>query len=193
MSDATKLQEMVDSYPDQIQQMEDSITELTAIAADLQEQREAIENVVLAQATTDSDAYLEAKKIELGGDNIVKGASYGVSDIINWKIQKTTTTTIPNPTPPPAFITVPTTVTLLQGSDLDGTGSQADQDQYERQNDFVEAYDHIWKAVDETGTYGIKGTRDNVNTGKGIVEINKAKIEDVLDVYQKYLQEEGNG
>lgn len=183
MSDATKLQEMVDAYPDQIQQAEDSITELTAIAADLQEQREAIENVVLAPATTDSDAYLAAKLIELGGDNIVKGASYGVSDITNWKIQKTTT--VPNPTPPPLNIT--TTTTLLQGSDLDGTGSQADIDQYQRQNDFAEGYDHIWKDVDETGTYGIKGTRDNVNTGKGIVEINKAKIEDVLEVYQRYL------
>lgn len=183
MSDSDKLQEMVDEYPQRISDLEQSVTELQAIADDLQEQREAIENVVMTPATADSDAYIEAKKIEIGGDTIVKGGTYGVSDIVDWEIQQTTS--IPNPSPPPP--TIPSTVTLLRGSDLDGTGSQADQDQYQRQNDFAEAYDHIHKELDTSGTYGIKDTRSNVITGRDVQEANKNKIEDVLDVYQRYL------
>lgn len=190
MSDIDKLREMVDGYPDQIQQMEDSITELTAIAEDLQEQREAIENVVLAGLESDSDDYLDQLLIDLenegkcgtlSGCTLTKGANYGVNgNLSDWVITKEVATTIPNPVPPPP--TIPTTiqVPVSAGDDL------TEGDQYQRQEDSLEAYDHIWKEVDETGTYGIKHTRDNVNTGKGIVEINKAKIETVLEIYEKF-------
>jgi len=190
MSDVTKLQEMVDGYPDQISQMGDSITELTAIADDLQEQREAIENVVLAGLESDSDDYLDQLLIDLenegkcgtlSGCTLTKGANYGVDgNLSDWEITKEVATTIPNPTPPPATIPSTTQVTVSAGAAL------TEGEQYQRQQDYYTAWDHIWKSLDETGTYGIKATRDNVNTGKSIVEINKAKIEDVLEVYSKF-------
>lgn len=176
MSDVTKLTEMVDGYPDQIQQMADSIAELTSIAADLQEQREAIENVVLAGLTADSDAYLTQKALDLTGVSCVQpcsyctSGSYGVSNLTEWAI-------VSGGCPPSTHIVV------FDSSDVSPT---VDPEQNQRQIDFADAYDHIWKTVDATGTYGIKGTRDNVNTGKGIVQINKAKIEEVLEIYEKF-------
>ena len=176
MSDLTKLQEMVAGYPDQIQQMEDSITELTSIAADLQEQREAIENVVLAGLKSDSDAYLVQKAIDLTGVSCVQACSYctsgsyGVSNLTEWAI-------VSGGCPPSTHIVV------FDSSDVSAT---VDPEQYQRQIDFAESYDHIHKEVDETGTYGIKHTRNNVNTGKGIVQINKAKIETVKEIYEKF-------
>jgi len=177
MSDVDKLREMVAGYPEQIQQMEDSITELTSIAADLQEQREAIENVVLADLTAQSNAYLAQKAIDLGVSSCggicsyCTSGSYGVSNLTEWAI-------VSGGCPPSIHIVV------FDSSDVSPT---VDPDQYQRQLDFPEAYDHIWKTVDETGTYGIKSTRDNVNIGKGIVEINKAKIETVKVIYEKFV------
>lgn len=173
MSDVTKLQEMVAGYPDQIQQLEDSITELTVIADDLQEQREAIENVVLAGLTADSDSWIAQKAIDLGVGScggtcsVCTSGDYGVSNLTEWAI-------VSGGCPPSTHIVV-----------FD-SGDVADTEQLQRVSDFAEAYDHIWKALDETGTYGIKATRDNVNTGKSIVEINKTKIEAVLEVYEKF-------
>lgn len=191
MSDLTKLQEMVDGYPEQIQQMEDSIVELTAIATDLQEQREAIENVVLAGFESDSDDYLDQLLIDLENENkcgvlsgctLTKGINYGVNgNLSDWVISKEVEIEVPNPLPPPPTITTTIQVPVSAGSAL------TEGDQYQRQQDSLEADDHIWKAVDETGTYGIKSTRDNVNTGKGIVQINKAKIETVLEIYEKFI------
>ena len=176
---------MVDGYPEQIQNQEDSITELTAIAADLQEQREAIENVVLAPNVPLSDAYVEAKRIELLGDFTTFGVTYGVSDISDWSIWQNGIP-IPNPTPPP--LTLPgVPILLFTGAMLDGTGSAADIAQWNRQNDYAAAYNHIHQDLGTDGTYGIAPTRDSVNTGKSIVTKNKDKIEQVDEIYTRYL------
>lgn len=176
---------MVDGYPEQIQNQEDSITELTSISSDLQEQREAVENVVLAPNVVDSDAYIAAKIIEVGGDYATYGATYGDSDIVDWSIWQTGLP-IPNPTPPPPTLPgVP--ILLFTGSMLDGTGSPADIEQFTRQNDYSAAYNHIWQELGTDGTYGIKPTRDSVETGKSIVQKNKDKIEQVQEIYTRYL------
>lgn len=174
---------MVDGYPEQIQNQEDSITELTAVSEDLQEQREAIENVVLATAEADSDTYLSAKMVEIGGSSVIKGGDYGSTNVTDWQI--VSAGMVPNPTPPPLMI--PGFIVLLQGSDLDGTGSQEDIDQFQRQNDFTASYNHIWQDLGTDGTYGIKPTRDSVETGKSIVQKNKDKIEQVQEIYTRYL------
>jgi hypothetical protein len=180
MSDIDKLTEMVEGYPEQISQMGDSITELTAIAADLQEQREAVENVVLSAETSGSNIYLNQKAIDLGVAecdgtcSVCTSGDYGVSNITEWAI-------VSGGCPPSSHIVVWDSSSVTVSG-----GTVEDQAQYQRQVDFNNAYDHIHHPVDETGTYGLKGNRDNVLIGKGIVEINKAKIEQVLEIYEKF-------
>jgi hypothetical protein len=177
MSDVDKLTEMVNGYDDEIQQLEDSITRLTEVSDDLGEQRAAIENVVLSELVSGSNTYLEQKAILVcsGGYpttcTYCTSGSYGTGNLTEWAI-------VSGGCPPSSH------EVLFKSSDV---SPSVDPDQYQRQLDFDEAYDHIWKTIDTSGTYGIQPNRDNIDTGKSILEINKTKIEDVKAIYEQYI------
>jgi len=177
MSDVSKLTEMVNGYDEQIQQLDDSITELTSVSNDLADQRAAIENVVMDSLKTDSDSYLTQKAIDLGiGDcggtcSVCTSGGYGTTNLTDWAI-------VSGGCPPSTKINVFTS---------NSVSVSVDPDQYQRQLDFVEAYDHIHKEVDATGTYGIQGNKDNIDTGKSILQINKSKIQTVKALYEGFV------
>ncbi len=170
-TDLEKLQEMVEGYPQTITDLEDSITNLTEIKTDLNEQRQAIENEVMAPLKTDSDSYLAAKALTFGAmHTYCTSGSYGTANLTEWAI-------VSGGCPPSPHNVV------FTSSDVSAI---VDPEQYQRQLDFAESYTHINDEVGENGTYGIQDTADNIQQGIDIQTINKNKIEAVKTVYEKF-------
>lgn len=171
MTDLDKLTEMVNGYPQTISDLEDSIAALEVIITDLGEQRQAIENEVLAPLTSASNVYGEAKADSYGVVySFCTSGSYGVSNLTEWAV-------VSGGCPPDDHNVV------FKDSDVSST---VDAEQYQRQLDFAEAYGHIHDEVGASGTYGIADTVTNLQTGKNIQTINKNKIEAVKTVYEKF-------
>jgi len=128
----------------------------------------------MATATTDSDAFLAQKSLDLGVGScggtcsVCTSGGYGVTNLTDWAI-------VSGGCPPAPHKVV------YKNADV------TDTDQITRVSDFAAAYNHIWQELGTDGTYGIKPTRDSVNTGKSIVNKNKDKTEQVQEIYTRYL------
>lgn len=179
MSDVTKLREMVSEYPDTIEDLEDSIDSLSTLVTGLSAERAAIENIVLSALVSASDAYLAQKALDLTGVSCVDiscsvctSGGYGDSNITEWAIVSGGCGGMHN--------------VVWTDTDVSSSGESADAAQYERQQDFAEAYDHIHASLGVNGTYGIQENINNLITGRSILTNNKDKIEDVLAIYSQY-------
>ena len=184
MSDLDKLKEMVAGYPKQISDLESQITSIDNLITDVDDQVSAIENEVMAPMLSASNVYLADKTLELGGILCTYG-SYGVSNLTEWAI-----IALPGPCPvswpPPP---VPPTVILWDSSSVTPSGTPEEVEQYYRQQDFPEAYGHIHDPIDASityGTYGLLANKGNLQTGKSVVQKNKAKIETIFPIYEQF-------
>jgi len=181
MGDIEKLGEMVNSYPTTISNIDKQIASLNPVISDLNDQKTAIENLVLAPLKDDSDIYLSQKAIELTGVGACNPVSctvctyggYGVSNLTDWIIVS-------------AGAVCPNPVSVWSPGDLDPLGTVEESEQYQRQLDFAEAYGHITDAIGTNGTYGLNANISNLTTGKTILENNKAKYEHILSLYSQY-------
>jgi hypothetical protein len=184
MSDLDKLKEMVNSYPTIVQNLDTQIATLDPLINDLSEQKSAIENEVLAPLLADSNNYIQQKAIELTGIACIlesctacTSGGYGISNLTDWAIVSGGCVLVP---PATSFVIV------WGPNDCDPLGPIEDADQYQRQMYFAEAYGHIHDPVDINGTYGIEANMTNLNTGKTILQNNKAKYETVRSIYEQY-------
>lgn len=189
MSDIEKLQEMVNGYPKTIQDIDTQISFLDTNISDLNDQKNAIENIVFPPLVSGSDGYLTLKATELTGLGacspvncvVCTYGGYGVSNLTDWVIVS-------------AGSSCPTTGVIVWGPGSTPSGSPfpdplgpvEDAEQYQRQVDFEQAYGHINDPVGLNGTYGISANISNLTTGKTILENNKAKYENVLAIYSQY-------
>lgn len=174
MSDKLKLIGMVNSYPTSIENLEKSIDSIDALITDLTEQKQAIQNVVMSELTSASTVYLTDKAASFEGTHsFCTSGGYGTSNLTDWAIV--------------SGGCVGSHTVVFKSSNLSPTPSgEGDALQIERQSDFAEAYDHITATVGLGGTYGINDTISNLQTGRGIVVINKNKIETILGIYSEH-------
>lgn len=174
MSDLDKLKEMVAGYPKQISDLESQITSIDNLITDVDDQVSAIENEVMAPMLSASNAYIAQKAIALGGTPCTSG-SYGVSNLTEWAI-------VNGPCPP----IIPESPVIFDSSSV---SPSVDPEQYYRQLDFEEAYGHIHDPIDASityGTYGLLANKGNLQTGKSVVQKNKAKIETIFPIYEQF-------
>jgi hypothetical protein len=175
MSDKTKLAAMVAEYPSSIENLGKSIDSIDALITDLTEQKQAIQNVVMSELTSASNVFLAEKTATYTGTyDYCTSGGYGTTNLTDWAIVSGSCLGIYN--------------VVFKSANLSATPSGGSEAlQIERQEQFAEAYDHITATIGLGGTYGINDTISNLQTSRGIVVINKAKIETVLEIYSEHL------
>lgn len=174
MSDKEKLRAMVAEYPTTIEDLSRSIDSIDALILDLQEQKEAILDAVMAPIVSASNLFLEQEAADYGPTyTYCTSGDYGNSNITEWSVIEGT-------------CNGPHRV-VLESSDLEiAPSGSVEALQLKRQSDFEEAYDHIHATVGLGGTYGINDTISNLQTSRGILVINKNKIETILPIYSEH-------
>jgi hypothetical protein len=181
MSDIEKLTEMVNIIlPEFIENANTTIIGLSAQKVDLLDQISAIENEILTPMLSASDGYLVQKVLDLevsecgGTCSICTSGDYGVSNLTEWAIV--------------SGGCLDSHIVVWDSNNVSPSGSIADQEQYQRQVDFEEAYGHIHDSLGTTfGTYGLQGLIDGIDIGLDIQKKNKAKYEIVLDIYDDFI------
>ena len=176
MSDYDVFQEIVDVLPDTISNLNSGIIELNTSIDGLTDEKAAVE-WSMSVMTTGSDWYLDYRAGVYGGTVITSGA-YGVENVTEWAI-------VDVGKPPGGIHYV-----IFSDTDVTSGSPSYMTQQYNRQIGFTEAHDHIHRTNDLAyGTYGIDARKSGLNTGMGLMELNRDKYATVLKVYDRVLRE----
>lgn len=83
-TESDKLRLMIDSYPDEVTNIDVSLTSIQARIDELTLQKSAVQIGVLDIVKSEMDIYLESKRVSGGWDVFATFGEYGVSNIIDW-------------------------------------------------------------------------------------------------------------
>lgn len=170
-------QEIVDALPGTISNLTAGITNLNTSIDGLTDEKNAVE-WSMSLMTTGASAWMDWKANDLD-------PAYTVETSGGWSVDNLTEWAIVDP--------AANKVNSVVYSDTDVTSASPptlpETQQYNRQQGFVEAYDHFDKASTITGTYGIDAKKTGLTTGLGLMEANRDKYQAVLKVYDRVLRE----
>lgn len=165
-----RLTEMIREAPEQSEALASSIGSVTTEIGEITKDRTAVQEGVAGIARDNLMNYLENTKMaEVGGDAVVYGGtfgtiSYGTGNITDWHIDSTA---------------VPIYEYLGVGWDGDTTLIELIED-YDFANDF------ITRPLTSGATYGYNPNITSLNEGKDILQENKDKIDESIDVFSRY-------
>jgi len=146
---------------------------------ELTKDRNAIQNGVCGNAEQEARDILEnIILVDKGGDDVVYGSTFGTigfgtGNITDWEI-----VTITVPVPPPVLPPVVTPIYTYT------PGDYPDLDQLV--TDYAFGNDYITRPLTDGATYGLNPTISLLNIGKDILEENKDKVDESIDVFEDY-------
>jgi len=171
MSEYTnRLTEMIKEVPDLSEALASSISSVESEVNDLTKERDAIKFGVCENAEEQLRDYLEnTKKAEVGGDTVTYGPNFGTINfstggITDWTIDSTA---------------VPVYSYLGVGWDGDATIT-------ELITDYAFGNDYITRPLTSGATYGLNPNITSLNDAIDILNENKDKVDDSLDIFSRY-------
>ena len=177
MSDKNReayLDNLIDTLPDTVANLDEALN-------GIQEQRDNLQNdwygvsASMSMMTTAAELWMENKADELDVTYVVEtSGSWGISNLTQWGIT--------DPAAPPGG------VNYNQYTDADvtsGAPSATETQQYNRQIDFPEAYNHINQDLGLNGTYGIKDKIQKLTVAENLTIINRNKYAGFLKAYSR--------
>ena len=187
-----KLTQMVKDAPDQSAGLSNAISSVTSEITDLSKQKAALTDGVCGTSESELVDYLENVKLpEISIDStsehrVQYGASFGTIDYVtgnisDWAIQKLVSIT---PTPPPILPPVPTWVDVYV---YQGVGWDDDETITQLITDYAFGNDYIERPLTSGATYGLTANISTLNSGKSILQTNKAKVDSSVDVLSRYI------
>jgi hypothetical protein len=165
MSARDILNEMVNAAPDQVGALESNIQSIDDQISDLTDEANAIEEAILEVDATALIIYLESTKVPSGG-SLVLGADYNVTNITDWQVLDSTAN--------PVY-------------EYLGVGWDGDTYIIQLITDWAFGYDYLTRTLISGATYGIYPQISALSSAKSILEANKTKIEDSIDVLGRYI------
>ena len=165
-----RLTEMIKEAPEQSEALASSIGSVTNEISEITKDRNAVQEGVAGVSRDLLINYLENTKMaEVGGDAVVYGGTfgtigYGTGNITDWHIDSTS---------------VPIYEYLGVGWDGDAAIIELIED-YDFANDF------ITRPLTTGATYGYNPNITSLDEAKDILEENKDKIDESIDVFSRY-------
>jgi len=167
----SKLDELIESLPDTITQLETSIEKIDDQIDFLTNDQTGVTES-MSMMTTAALAWMGAKATALNPTySVVTSGTWGVDNLTDWCIVD------PGEAPGTPLYKI--------YSWGEVTSAGADIPQYRRQDDFPEAYDHINHDLGTDGTYGIADKISKLGTAKTLQQTNKTKYEGFLKAYTR--------
>jgi len=170
VSDTNRLTQMIIEVPDQSEALASSIGSVQTEIGELTLERNAIRDGLCAVAEDQLRDYLENTKLaEVGGDTVVYGSDFGTisfsnGGITDWHIDSTA---------------VPIYAYLGVGWDNDETIINLIED-------YAFGNDYITRPLTDGATYGYNPNISSLNDAQDILEENKDKVDNSLDVFSRY-------
>ena len=166
-----KINEMYRKIPDQSAAAAANIGQVEDVRDELVEQADAIEEAILDVAEAEMRDYLENTKMaEVGGDTVTYGPDFGTIDYSSGGITD--------------FTIDATGVPIYEYL---GVGWDGDTTITGLIGDYAYGNDALTKPLDTGGTYGIYANISQLDTGLGVLNANKAKLDAGEDVLSRYL------
>lgn len=179
MSEYTnRLTEMIKEVPDLSDALSSSISSVQSEIADITKERDAIKFGVCANAEEQAVDIIENTILaDQGGDYVVYGGTFGTinyssGNITDWEIYQ-------NQVTPPGSSSLPAVVIYTYTP-----GDYPDLDQLVEDYDF--GNDYITRPLTSGATYGLSPNISSLQDARDILQENKDKIDDSLDVLSRY-------
>ena len=176
---SSNLRDLVSDLPGVIENLQTSITNIDGVLTILGQQKNAVENDVMGIMTSASDDWGAWKANDLNPTySFVTSGSYGTTNITEWAIVDPV-----QPSQGVNYVIYTSAMVTSAGPAADSSEAR----QYDRQIEFVNAYEHVNDAVGiSPGTYGIDEKISALTDGKTLAQNNEAKYTEVLKIYDKY-------
>ena len=175
----TTFNTMVSEIPSAVANINYSINKIDEQITALQLEIDDILNFAAAPLSASSDIYLTTKSAELSASlggivTVCTSGGYGTTNLTDWAIVSGGVCSGP---------------VVWSDSSLSIASSGSDLEQYNRQLEFDEISDHLYRDFDESpiATYGIQQNYDSLQTGKNILTRDKDKLETMYDIYVDYV------
>jgi len=182
MSEYTnRLTEMIKEVPDLSEALTSSISSVQSEVADLTKERDAIKFGVCANAEEQArDIIDNTILVDKGGDYITYGGTfgtigYGTGNITDWEVIQLVPVVPPTIPPTPDVPTVVYTYTQGDYPDLD-----------QLVDDYAFGNDYITRPLTSGATYGLNPNISSLRDAIDILNDNKDKVDDSLDVFSRY-------
>jgi hypothetical protein len=180
MSEYTnRLTEMIKEVPDLSDALSSSISSVQSEVADLTKERDAIKYGVCGEAESQArDIIDNTILVDKAGDYVVYGSTFGTinyssGNITDWEIYQDILPPLPAPQIP-----VPTVVYTYT------EGDYPDLDQLVEDYDF--GNDYITRPLTTGATYGLSPNISSLREARDILQENKDKVDDSIDVFSRY-------
>lgn len=182
MSAADKLREMINDAPDQVENLDGSIDQINNLIEDYNEEIDTIKDGLCTPAENNLTNYLENTKLAeiqgLYGDpfntpfTVEYGSHYGTANIdyltggiTDFKIADSSGNTMYS----------------YEGVNWDG-----DTTITKLVEDFAFGNDYLTRPLTTGASYGLIPNKNNMSTAKSLLESNKVKINESIDVFEDY-------
>lgn len=174
---ASELRNMKDDAPDQVENIEVSIGQVEDQIVDIQRQIDAVNDELCTTAENDLIDYLNNVKIPelidlyiIQDPTVVTGPTfgtigYGTGNISDWTIVDSTAGVVYS----------------YQGVNWDDDTSVSNYI-----IDYAFGNDYLTRPLTTGATYGLIPTRNNLEIALGILENNRDKVDDSIDVFERY-------
>jgi len=194
MSAQDDLRTIVDSIPQSIDNLENSLAQIDNTDQDVDTQIEAV-TYVCTSAATELQNYLTLEKLPYIQENVnataylLYDASFGTTGYGNslngWHVRAMVEQAQPPPTvpPDPPAVYVPPVDTEIYSTTVNWDG-----DSYITtwMNDWASANDYLHRPLTSGATYGLVPYKQNLTTASNILNENKNKLETAQPVFAKY-------
>lgn len=188
-ADTDKLREMINVAPAQSENIGNSISDITVIRDEYNEQISAVQNGMCGSAQSQMTAYLTTVKLvqfqltyptaELTFGGTYGTIVYSTGNITDWEIWYDLIT----PTVPPAPAIPPVKTVLYE---YEGIGWDSDTQIITWADDYSFGNDYLTRLLSSGATYGLIPYRDNLDTAIGLLTSNQNKIDDSISYLEDY-------
>ena len=178
VADTNRLTQMIIEVPDQSEALASSIGSVQAEIGELTLERNAIRDGLCAVAENQARDMIDNTILaDRGGDYVTYGTTFGTinyttGNITDWEIYQTEIT-------PPGSSIVPDIVIYTYTP-----GDYPNLDQLV--DDYAFGNDYITRPLTDGATYGYNPNISSLNDAQDILEENKDKVDDSLDVFSRY-------
>jgi len=174
----TSFNTMVSEIPSAVADLTYSIGKIEEQITVLQLEIDDIKAYTLSPMVTASNAYHDLKEIEFTGTltpAASTGDGYGLYADLTGNLTE--------------WVIVSGGLNIWTSFSISASSSGADLDQYNRQLDYLKVLDHIYRNFDETpiATYGLETNKSGLQTGKTILEADKAKLVEMYPIYSEFV------
>ena len=166
MSDQDILKKMLNDAPDQVAALETNIASIDSTISSLTDQADALSSLILDVDATALMLYLDSTKVnEVGGVTVEYGSEYNETNITDWQVVDSTGNPI---------------------YEYEGVGWDSDVYIVQLVTDWAFIYDYLTRSLTSGATYGIYPQISTLQNAKTLLETNRDKIYNSIDVLERY-------